>query len=305
MSEKDYYKILGVSKNASEEEIKKVYRKLAMKYHPDKTKGDKNSEDKFKKISEAYAVLSDKEKRKQYDTFGSDGFQQRYSQEDIFRGFDMGSILREFGFGGGGFSPGGKGGMRFSFGNDNYSGHGPNRQRAQMKGSDVVYELPLSIKDIATGTNKTVSIQHTGVAETLTVKIPKGMIAGKKIRLTGKGEPSRFGGPPGDLYIKSKVLKDPVFCAENYDLHITTFIKISEAVLGATKTIPTIDEKELSLKIPPGTNHKTKMRLTGHGLPHMKKDKKGDLFVNIHIDIPQKLSDEQKKLIQQLAETGM
>ncbi|MBT3311516.1 MAG: DnaJ domain-containing protein [Desulfobacterales bacterium] len=304
MSEKDYYKILGVSKNASEEEIKKVYRKLAMKYHPDKTKGDKNSEDKFKKISEAYAVLSDKEKRKQYDTFGSDGFQQRYSQEDIFRGFDMGSILREFGFGGGGFSSGGQGGMRFSFGNDN-SGHGPNRQRAQMKGSDVVYELPLSIKDIATGTNKTVSIQHTGVAETLTVKIPKGLIAGKKIRLTGKGEPNRFGGPPGDLYIKSKVLKDPVFCAENYDLHITTFIKISEAILGATKTIPTIDEKELSLKIPPGTNHKTKMRLTGHGLPYMKKDKKGDLFVNINIDIPQKLSDEQKKLIQQLAETGM
>jgi curved DNA-binding protein len=305
MSEKDYYKILGVSKDASEEEIKKVYRKLAMKYHPDKTKGDKNSEDKFKKISEAYAVLSDKEKRKQYDTFGSDGFQQRYSQEDIFRGFDMGSILREFGFGGGGFSSGRKGGTRFSFGNDNYSGHGPNRQRAQVKGSNVVYELPLTIKEVSTGTDKTVSIQHTGVAETLTVKIPKGMITGKRIRLTGKGEPSRFGGPPGDLYIKSKVLNDSVFCAENYDLHITTFIKLSEAVMGATKTIPTIDNKELSLKVPPGTNHKTKMRLTGHGLSHMKKDKKGDLFVNIHIDIPQKLSEEQKKLIQQLAETGL
>ena len=102
MSEKDYYKTLGVEKKASEEEIKKAYRKLAMKYHPDRNKGDKKAEEKFKEISEAYAVLSDKEKRKQYDTFGSSGFQQRYSQEDIFRGFDFSNIFREFGFGAGG-----------------------------------------------------------------------------------------------------------------------------------------------------------------------------------------------------------
>src|SRR5210317_2635709 len=112
MSE-DYYKILGVQKNASDEEIKKAYRKLAMKYHPDHTKGDKGAEEKFKKISEAYAVLSDKEKRKQYDTFGSSGFHQRYSQEDIFRGFDFGDIFKEFGFGGMNFSGGGRSGARF------------------------------------------------------------------------------------------------------------------------------------------------------------------------------------------------
>ena len=106
MSKRDYYEVLGVSKSASADEIKKAYRKLALKYHPDKTKGDKALEDKFKKISEAYAVLSDKEKRREYDTFGSEGFRQRFSQEDIFRGFDFGDIFKEFGFGGSGFSGG-------------------------------------------------------------------------------------------------------------------------------------------------------------------------------------------------------
>jgi curved DNA-binding protein len=112
----DYYKTLGVKKDASDGEIKKSYRKLAMKYHPDHTKGDKSAEEKFKKISEAYAVLSDKDKRKEYDTFGSEGFHQRFSQEDIFRGFDFGDIFREFGFGGGDQFSGRAGGTRFSFG---------------------------------------------------------------------------------------------------------------------------------------------------------------------------------------------
>ena len=140
MSE-DYYKILGVQKTASGEEIKKAYRKLAMKYHPDHTKGDKGAEEKFKKISEAYAVLSDKEKRKEYDTFGSEGFRQRFSQEDIFRGFDFGDIFREFGFGGGDFSHGGGGGRRFSFGTGspfNYSGaqqHGQQKVRTWFTSS--------------------------------------------------------------------------------------------------------------------------------------------------------------------------
>ena len=119
MAETDYYKALGVNKTATEDEIKKAYRKLAMKYHPDHAKGDKAAEEKFKQVSEAYAVLSDKEKRQQYDTFGSSGFHQRYSQEDIFRGFDMEDLLRGFGLGGAGFSTGRKGGGRkFSFGGD-------------------------------------------------------------------------------------------------------------------------------------------------------------------------------------------
>ena len=188
----DYYQILGVNKAASEDEIKKAYRKLAMKYHPDHTKGDKAAEEKFKKISEAYAVLSDKEKRKQYDTFGSEGFHQRFSQEDIFKGFDFSDILREFGFGGAESFTGPGGRTRFSFGggspfgSESFFGSRAGHQ-AQMKGSDLVYELPLSLSEVITGTSKVVSFNHNGRTERLTVKIPKGMISGKKTAVGREG----------------------------------------------------------------------------------------------------------------------
>lgn len=304
MSE-DYYKILGVKKDASNEEIKKAYRKLAMKYHPDHTKGDKSAEERFKKISEAYAVLSDKEKRHEYDTVGSEGFRQRFSQEDIFRGFDFGDIFREFGFGGGGNSGYGGGGRRFSFGGGspfNFSGA---QQQANVKGSDLVYELPLTLREIASGTSKVVTFQHQGRSENLTVKIPKGLIEGKKLRLPGKGSPSPYGGPAGDLYIKSKVLDDSLFSSEGYDLYINRELKLSEAILGATVSVPTIDDRQLSLKIPPGTKPGTKMRLAGHGLPDMKGNTKGDLYVRIQVKIPQHLNEEQKKVVAKLAASGL
>src|SRR5512136_326674 len=168
----DYYKILGVNRTADEAEIKKAYRKLAMKYHPDHAKGDKAAEEKFKKISEAYAVLSDKEKRQEYDTFGSEGFRQRFSQEDIFRGFNINDILREFGFGGDAFGGEGRG-TRFSYGTGpSFGGRG--RQQAQsVKGSDLIYELPLTLREAAFGTTKAVTIQNQGAPERVTVKIPK------------------------------------------------------------------------------------------------------------------------------------
>ncbi|MDD2389286.1 MAG: DnaJ C-terminal domain-containing protein [Desulfobacterales bacterium] len=295
MSEKDYYKTLGVKKDATDDEIKKAYRKLALKYHPDHAKDDKGAEDKFKEISEAYAVLSDKEKRKQYDDFGSTGFQQRYSQEDIFKGFDFENIFKEFGFGGRRpFS----GGYNESFG---YQG----RQQAQVKGSDLVYELPLTIQEVATGITKTISFQSHGRIEKLTVKIPVGMISGKKIRLPGKGEPSAFGGPAGDLYIRSKVMNDPIYVVDEYDLHVNRKIKLTEAVLGTTVKVPTIEGKKLNLKIPPGTSHRTKMRLAGYGIPHMKGDRKGDLYVEILVLMPGALSEKQKELVDKLAETGL
>ena len=304
MSE-DYYSNLGVKKEASDVEIKKAYRKLAMKYHPDHTKGDKNAEEKFKKISEAYAVLSDKDKRKEYDTFGSEGFHQRFSQEDIFRGFDFGDIFREFGFGGADFSGARGGARRFSFGQGSPFNVGGGQQQARVKGSDLVYELPLTLREVATGTSKTVSFQHQGRSENLTVKIPKGLITGKQLRLAGKGNPSPYGGPPGDLFIKSKVLDDPKFSARQYDLYLNQELKLSEAILGITVSVPTIDDKQLSLKIPPGTKHGTKMRLSGHGLPDMKGNKKGDLYVRIQVKTPKNLSPEQKKLVEKLAATGL
>ena len=296
MSE-DYYSILGVKKTDSDADIKKAYRKLAMKYHPDHTKGDKNAEEKFKKISEAYAVLSDKDKRKEYDTFGSEGFRQRFSQEDIFRGFDFNDIFREFGFGGGG--------RRFNFGQGGSFNFGGGQQQARVKGSDLVYELPLTLREVATGTSKSVAFQHEGRSENLTVKIPKGLITGKQLRLAGKGNPSPYGGPPGDLYIKSKVLDDPKFSAKQYDLYLNQELKLSEAILGVTVSVPTIDDKQLSLKIPPGTKHGTKMRLSGHGLPDMKGNHKGDLYVLIQVNIPKNLTAEQKKLVEELAATGL
>lgn len=304
MAETDYYKILGVDKSASDGEIKKAYRKLAMKYHPDHAKDDKSAEEKFKKISEAYAVLSDKEKRKQYDQFGSAGFHQRFSQEDIFRGFDFADIFREFGFGGTTFTSGRKGGTRFSFGTGGQFG-GFQQQQAQHKGSDLVYELHLTLAEIFSGTSKTISFQHKGRTEKITVKIPKGMITGKKLRLAGKGEPSPYGGPPGDLYIQSKLINDPIYRTEGYDLYMNVEVKLSETMLGTSISIPTLAGKELTLKIPPGTKHKTKMRLSGHGLPHMQGKARGDLYALINVKIPNKLTAEQKRLIEKLAASGL
>jgi curved DNA-binding protein len=304
MAETDYYKMLGVNKTASKNEIKKAYRKLAMKYHPDHTKGDKSAEETFKNISEAYAVLSDKEKRKQYDTFGSAGFQQRYSQEDIFKGSDFESILSEL-FGGSGRFGGGGRGMRFSFDGGGPFGSYQRQQQAHPKGSDLEYELPLTLEEVAAGTQKIVSFQHKGHSEKITVKIPKGMISGKKLRISGKGEPSPYGGSAGDLYIKSKVLDNPVYDVQAQDLYINRDIKLSEAILGTNISVPTLSGKELKLKIPAGTKHKTKMRLSGHGLPHMHGKGQGDLYVHIHVNMPKRLTKKQKGLIEQLAETGL
>lgn len=301
----DYYKVLGVGRNATDEEIKKAYRKLAMKYHPDHAKGDKAAEERFKKISEAYAVLSDKQKRQEYDTFGSEGFHQRFSQEDIFRGFDINDILREFGFGGGDFFGGQGGGARFTFGTQSpYGGRG-RTQTQRMPGSDIVYELPLTLAEAAFGTTKQVTLQSQGAPERITVKIPKGMTGGKKLRLAGKGSPGSFGGPRGDLYIQAKLLDDPVFSVEDQDLVTYREIKISDALLGTTIAVPTLDEKQYQLKVPPGIKNGTRMRLAGHGLPSMKGSKRGDLYVCLHIQVPKHLTAEQKALAEKLAEAGL
>jgi curved DNA-binding protein len=304
MAETDYYQMLGVAKTASDEEIKKSYRKLAMKYHPDKTKGDKAAEEKFKQISEAYAVLSDKEKRQQYDTFGSAGFQQRYSQEDIFKNFDFSDIFRDIGFGGARFSSGRKGGVRFSFGGGQPFGHF-GQQEVAAKGSDLVYELPLTIEEIINGAQKTLSFQHGDRQETLTVKIPKGMVPGKKVRLSGKGDPGYSGGPAGDLFIKSILMEHPVYELKGHDVIMKRPIRLTEALLGTTIVVTTIDGKEFNLKVPPGIRANTKMRIAGHGVPHMNESRQGDLYVLIEIQIPSHLNSEQIQLVEKLAATGL
>ena len=321
MSQKDYYKTLGVDRKATEEEIKKTYRKLAMKYHPDRNKGDKKAEDKFKEISEAYAVLSDKEKRKQYDTFGSEGFQQRYSQEDIFRGFDFSNLFREFGFGGGGGfenvfgqrtgRPGGgqyrsytfhKGGPSFDDGDPygQFGGAGPAR-----RGGDQMYELAISLREAAQGAEKQLSFPTDRGVDKVMVKIPAGISQGKKLRISGKGESGQGGGPAGDLYIQIKILEDPVFKREEQNLMVEKEISFSQAVLGTKVEVPTLEGGSLQVKIPPGTQPQSKLRLKGYGLPSLGSKGKGDQFVKISIRVPKKITDRQKKLLEELNQEGL
>ena len=317
MPGKDYYKILGVSKSVSSGEIKKAYRKLALKYHPDHNKGDKSAEDKFKDISEAYAVLSDPEKKKQYDMFGAEGFQNKFTQEDIFRGFDFGSIFQEFGFRGGGKSQdifsqifGGTGGTgqryyRSSGSPFGSSSRGFRGQTQGVKGQDVIYELSLPLEEVTKTTNKIISYQINGNKEKVSVKIPAGITSGKKLRLSGKGYAGLYGGPPGDLFIQIKVLDHPVFRRESANLFLKQKIKFSDAVLGTEIEVPTIDQKRLKLKIPPGTQNNAKFRLKGYGLPRMNGSGRGDAYVEINITVPKKINNKQKSLVKSLAEEGL
>jgi len=313
----DYYKLLGVEKTASPEEIKKAYRKLAIKYHPDKNKGDKEAEEKFKKISEAYAVLSDKEKRQQYDTFGSTGFQQRYSQEDIFRNVDLGDILREFGinFGGGGrttFRTSGMGGNVFEEmfrqpGSRSQQFHGFQdfRGQQQMKGNDLSLELSITLEEVLTGTEKTISLGRGSVAEKVSVKIPAGIESGKKLRVAGKGSPSPTGGAPGDLYLLITVEPHRNFTREGSDLLSEIAIPFSSAVLGAEIEVTTLEGKQLKMKVPAGCQPQAKLRLRGQGLPQSPGGARGDLLVRMVVAVPKHLSEKQERLIRELKENEL
>jgi curved DNA-binding protein len=309
MNGKDYYKSLGVAKNATEDEIKKAYRKLAMKYHPDTAGAGKGAEEKFKEINEAYAVLGNKEKRKEYDIHGSEGFQQRFSQEDIFKGFNFDDILRGFRMEGGLGARRGTG-RRFTYstGADPFGdafGGAFGGQGPSMRGQDLVYEMPLTLEEAINGSSKTVSLNIKGKSEKVTVKIPKGISTGKKIRLQGRGEPSPAGGPAGDLYIQARLLPHPIFEVEGKDLYVNREIKLTEALLGTTVTVPLPDGKERKLKLPPGTRHQTKMRMARFGLPEMDGSDRGDLYVRILVETSKALTPEQAELVRRLAETGL
>ncbi len=310
----DYYKVLGIDKKASADEIKKAYRKLALKYHPDKNPGDKKAEEQFKKMSEAYAVLSDPEKRNKYDTFGSDAFGQQFSQEDIFRGFDINDILREMGFGGrgGNFTSffGGGGGKRgySQQGGDPFSGFsgggGQFRQQPQ-RGADLEYELNTTLEEAYAGTQKTIAFRTSGERDEIKVKVPPGIDSGQKLRIAGKGQSSRNGGPAGDLYIKINILPHSVFTREGDDVLIKKSISFSEATLGTSIDIPTLSGESKRIKIPAGTQGNTKIRMKGFGMPHFRGKGKGDEYVTITISVPKDLTDKQKKILKSLGKEGL
>jgi curved DNA-binding protein len=305
MATKDYYNVLGVGKNVSDEELKRAYRKLAMKYHPDRNPNKREAEERFKEINEAYAVLSDKEKRKQYDAFGAEGFRQRFTQEDIFRGFDFDEILSGL-FGGRGKRESRYGGRgRFDFG-DFFGGQSPyqNMGRMPQKGEDVLYELTISLEEAASGGEKRISYRKDGKVEEVSVRIPPGIVAGKKLRLAGKGMEGRNGGPSGDLYLQIAIKEHPIFGREGDDLVVEREINFSEAVLGTTVEVPTLEGKK-RVKIPAGTQSHTKMRLKGLGIPHFQGEGRGDEYVKVIVRVPKKVTEKGKGLIQELAKEGI
>lgn len=311
---KDYYRILGVSKNASAEEVKKAYRRLALRYHPDRNKGDKAAEEKFKEMSEAYAVLSDPEKRRQYDTFGSSGFHQRFSREDIFQGFDFSSIFKDLGFGDlfGQGSPGGRRGnaqgFRYDFsesGGPQFGDHRQFHQEIRPKGKDIILELPINLTEVLHGAEKMVSFRRGGQVERVSLKIPAGIEDGKKLRIAGKGEPGLQGGAAGNLYLKIKVQEHPQFKREGSDLVLDKEISFTSAVLGSQMEVPTLDGKSLSVLVPAGTQNNTRLRLKGFGLPLSNGSGRGDQHVRIMVKVPHKLTSKQEKLIEELAAAGL
>jgi curved DNA-binding protein len=314
----DYYKILGLSKTASSDEIKKAYRKLALKYHPDKNPDNKEAEEQFKKISEAYAVLSDSEKRKQYDNFGSDTFSQRYSQEDIFRNVDINSILREFGFGGlGGRSAGARTYRPAGRRPGPYATQGSSDPFAELfggqsqyastpqKGQDLQYNLSITLEESVFGAEKKIALQKADKVDEINIKIPKGISTGKKLRLTGKGNPGIDGGPPGDLYLNISILPHPLFAREGNDIYVEKTINYSQAVMGTTIEVATIDGATKRIKVPPGTQNNTRIRMKGYGISGLKGGLKGDQYVKITVSVPKKLSEAQATLIHALAEEGL
>lgn len=303
-AQQDYYELLGVSKTASGDDIKKAYRKLALKYHPDRNPGNKEAEEKFKKINEAYAVLSDPEKRKQFDQFGMGGFQQRYTEEDIFRGFNVGDLFKDLGFGGGDiFSmifgrQTGRGGRQRS---QNFDfGDYITREQQAPKELDLNYELEIPFMDAIRGAEKRISFSTHHGTEDVNVKIPQGISTGKKLRLQGKGNRDPRTGRFGDLYITVKIGEHPVFKRVGNDIHMTKEIGLTDALLGTTVEVSTIDGPKV-VKIPAGAK---KVRLRGLGVSD-PKGSRGDQYVETEVELPKKLTDKQKTLIEELRGAGL
>jgi curved DNA-binding protein len=306
---RDYYETLGVSKNATEDEIKSAFRKLARKYHPDVAKDKKAAEEKFKQINEAYEVLSDPEKRKKYDQLGANWNQPGGFQPPPEWGGQPGGFYQwntdggrgvEFEFGGTGFSDffeaffgGGRG--RSAFG-----GFG-GREATAERGADVEADILVTLEEALHGSSRAVSLRRAGSnkVEKYQVKIPRGVHEGQRIRLAGQGEAGARGGKSGDLFLRVRLAKHPDFSVEGSDLIHDVKIAPWQAVLGTELKLPTL-EGNVRLKIPPGTQGGQRFRLRERGLPGISGGR-GALYIITQIQIPKKLSEREREIWSQLA----
>ncbi len=335
MAKRDYYDVLGLKKGSDEQAVKKAYRKLAKKYHPDSNPGDRLAEEKFKEVTEAYNVLSDKEKKKLYDQFGmaafeeaaagagsyGGGFQGRGGFEGFngsgFSGFGSDGSWREVHFetGGSGMNMddilkgmfgGGFDGSAFS-GHNSYTGHsrygqsGDYDHRYAAKGGDLESDISITLEEAAFGAEKTVRLRDpsTGTLKSLAVHIPAGIEEGKRIRLQGKGQAGNAGGHTGDLYLKVHILPKEGYERKGNDLYTTVQIPYTTAVFGGETIVPALKGKVVC-KVPAGMQSGGKIRLKGKGMPSMKNPKIcGDLYAVIRIEVPRKLTPEAERALKE------
>ncbi len=315
MEYKDYYKVLGVSQNADAAAIKKAFRSLARKHHPDANPDDPTAEDRFKEINEAHEVLKDPEKRAKYDQIRQSyqSYQQTGGQPGGFdwsqwMGGQPGSVHVEYG--GSGFSDffeaifasmSGMGGQRSaSFGFDDLFGGqrgSPRAQHQQLKGQDLTTDVDISLEEAYYGTTRMLAKD----GRNLQVKIPRGARTGTRVRISGEGAPGINGGEVGDLYLKVRVRDDSRFSRDKDDLVIEVTIDLYTAVLGGEVDIPTMEGK-VTLKINPGTQPGQLVRVRGKGMPHLRDpDDHGDLYVRVGVALPTDLTDEEHRLFNELA----
>jgi len=351
MADKDFYEILGVSRDASDDEIKKSYRKLAMKFHPDRNKGNQEAEKKFKEVSAAYEILKDSEKRAAYNQYGHDAFRQGgMGNAQGFGDFSSGfsDIFEEFFGGGFGSSP---------------------RRKGPSRGNDLRYNMSVSLQEAYGGTKSQIKIPSyigcdlcsaTGSADksgpstcascngygkvrstsgffsiertcsscggegssiknpclkcsgtakvkkqkTISVTIPAGVDNGTRIRITGEGEAGQRGAGNGDLYIFINVQKDRLFEREEENIYCHVPVSITTAIIGGDISVPTIDGKKAKLKIPPGTQSETQFRLRGKGMSILRQNLRGDMYVEIGVEIPVNLTTKQKSILKEFEKEG-
>ena len=318
MTSKDYYSVLGINRNASGREIKQAYRKLARRHHPDVNPGDKSAEARFKEINEAYEVLSDKKRRQKYDQYGdqwqhAEQFAQR-QRETPFRKFSQ------------------AGGQGVNFEEVDLSGlfgdlfDGSRGRRSRPKrGRDIEYPVELSLEEAYHGTKRTISLHSegqcagckgTGMMQNLPcpacrgagaipgvnnieVKIPSGVKTGSRVRVAGKGEPGSAGGTSGDVYLVTSIKTHSLFERKDDDLWMEVVVPLTLAVLGGEVMVSSLRGK-LALRIPPETQNGQTFRLTGKGMPHLGNSARGDLLAKVYVMLPTKLSEDEKKLFEQL-----